>query len=465
MFKIVFLLSTCFSLSWGCLACSYGDIKILSHLYLNVEKNTLHSVDVEWTLDPMFSQMVLGDYDTNRNGKFDPKESHEVYKAILSMKDVGFFIRPAINGKPLFLKDLRNFTVTYLKGLVIYRFTVPIHTPIGKSSTLRIRYDADAAYNNGIIFHLNNKNVFLIPQGSALVSTKLSQIKNPRTNDQILDITLRPRIVAIASPMGRIANPENGENGFKESLRTLTEKIHGALIEAKEHPSIGTIGAILLFSLLYGILHAAGPGHGKTLVAGYFTTNERSYLRAVSIALLIAATHVISALVTSFILYQFIHTMFSQTLQDVALYTTRISGLIILIIALYLARQKWLHYRPKPQMMRFSITAPHKSSCGCHSCKTTANSTDLGLILGAGIVPCPGTVIVFLFTISLGMTGLGILSAVVMSLGMGLTIALTAAVSTAVRRKSASGGEKYLKIIDIFGVFVMLLAGMFLILA
>lgn len=459
MFRIVFLLSTWITLSWGCLACSYGDIKILTHLYLNIEKNTLKSVDVEWTLDPMFSQMVLGDYDTNRNGKFDPKENREVYKAILSMKDVGFFIRPSINGKSLFLQDLNNFTVSYLKGLVIYRFTVPINTPLGKSSTLRIRYDAEAAYNNGIIFHLNDKNVFLLPQGSALATTKLTQIKNPRTNDQILDITLRPRVIALASPLGGSVNSDNEESGLKASLHTLTEKIHGALSEAKENPSFKTIGAILLFSLLYGILHAAGPGHGKSLVAGYFTTNERSYLRAVSIALLIAATHVISALATSYILYQFIHAMFSQTLQDVALYTTKVSGIIILIIALYLARQKWLYYRPKPQVMRFSTTVPHASSCGCHSCKTTADSTDLGLILGAGIVPCPGTVIVFLFAFSMEMVGLGILSAVLMSLGMGLTIALTATVSTAIRRKSASSGEKYLKIIDILGVGVMITAG------
>ncbi len=465
MLRIVFLLSAWVTLSWGCLACSYGDIKILTHLYLNVDKSTLKSVDVEWTLDPMFSQMVLGDYDTNRNGKFDPKENREVYKAILSMRDVGFFIRPSINGKSLFLKDLRNFRVSYLKGLVIYRFTVPVNTPLGKSSTLRIRYDAEAAYNNGIIFHLNDKNVFLLPQGSALATTKLTQIKNPRTNDQILDITLHPRVIALASPLGGSVNSDNEENGFKESLHTLTEKIHGALSEAKENPSLTTIGAILLFSLLYGILHAAGPGHGKSLVAGYFTTNERSYLRAVSIALLIAATHVISALTTSYILYQFIHTMFSQTLQDVALYTTKISGVVILIIALYLIRQKWLFYRPKPKTIRFSVTAPHVSSCGCHSCKTTADSTDLMLILGAGIVPCPGTVIVFLFAISMGMTGLGILSAAVMSLGMGFTIALTAAVSTALRRKSASSGEKYLKIIDIAGVSILFMAGVFLIVA
>lgn len=457
MLRFLILLSTWFTLSWGCLACSYGDIKVLTHLYLNIEKNTLKSVEVEWTLDPIFSQMVLGDFDLNRNGKFENSERHEVYKAIAAMKEVGFFIRPTLNNHTIRLKELKNFTVRLERGLVIYRFSIPTNEPIRQSLHLRVAYDANAAFDNGIIYHLNEKNVFLTPEKSARLSTKLTRPKISKGSDSVLDITVRPLTIALASPLGE--NTQNTqEGGFSQSLRTLSEKIHGALAKAQEEPSFTSIGAILLFSLLYGILHAAGPGHGKTLVASYFSTNERSYARGGLVALLIATTHVVSAFAITVILYWFVHAMFSQTIQDVSLYATKASGVIILIIALYLARQKWLYYRPKPRTMSFS-TAPHVSSCGCHSCKTTANSTDLMLILGAGIVPCPGTIVVFLFALSMGMIWLGILSAVVMSLGMGLTIAITAVLGTALRRKSASGGKKYLKIIDILGVSIMLLAG------
>ena len=464
MLRIIFLLSSWVSLSWGCLACSYGDIKVLTHLYLNVEKNTLKSIDVEWTLDPMFSQMVLGDFDLNRNGKFENSERSEVYKAIVAMKEMGFFIRPTLNNRKIWLKELKNFTVHQERGLVIYRFSIPTNEPIRQALHLRISYDANAAFDNGIIYHLNEKNVFLSPEKSARLSTKLTTPKRSKGSDSILDISVRPLTLALASPLGG-----NGQNpaagGFSESLRTLSEKIHGALAEAQESPSFASIGAILLFSLLYGILHAAGPGHGKTLVASYFSTNERSYARGGLVALLIASTHVISAFLITMILYWFVHAMFSQTIQDVSLYATKASGVIILLIALYLARQKWLYYRPKPNAMRFTITAPHASSCGCNSCKTTANSTDLMLILGAGIVPCPGTIVVFLFTISMGMIWLGVLSAIVMSLGMGLTIAITATLGSALRKKSSTYGEKVLRIIDILGVTIMFIAGIFLILA
>lgn len=465
MFRFLILLSTWFSLSWGCLACSYGDIKVLTHLFLNVENNQLKSIDVEWTLDPMFSQMVLGDFDLNRNGKFENSERYEVYKAIVAMKDVGYFIRPTLNNRKIWLKELKNFTVRQDKGLVIYRFTIPANEPLRTSLHLRIAYDANAAYNNGIIYHLNPKNVYLLPEHSAQITTKLTLPKISRGSDSILDITLRPPALALASPLGGKMEGSEQKSELSQSLRTLTEKIHGALAEAQDHPSFSTIGAILLFSLLYGILHAAGPGHGKTLVASYFTANERSYARGGGIALLIASTHVVSAFAITLILYGFVHTMFSQTIADISLYTTKISGLIIMIIALYLIRQKWYFYRPKKQVMRFSAAVPHQSSCGCHSCKTTAKTTDLWLVLGAGIVPCPGTIVVFLFAISMGMYTLGAISAIVMSLGMGLTIAITAAFGTALRRKSSSSGKNYLKIVDVLSVLVMFLAGVLLLFA
>ncbi|MCL4431448.1 MAG: DUF1007 family protein [Epsilonproteobacteria bacterium] len=465
MLRFIILLFSWTTLSWGCLACSYGDIKVITHLYLNVSNNRLDSIDVEWTLDPMFSQMVLGDFDLNRNGKFESSEKYQVYKAIEPMREMGFFIRPQINNRSIRLKELKSFTVRQEKGLVIYHFTIPLNEPIKQAAHVRIAYDTNAAYNNGIIYHLNAKNVTLNPAQSARMNVKLLSTKNTQRPETLLDIFVRPRTIALISPLeGNIQN-KTDQGSFSQSLRTITEKIHGALVEAQEHPNFQTIGAILLFSLLYGIAHAAGPGHGKTLVATYFSTNNRSYARGISVALLIAITHVVSAFALTMILYWFVHAMFSQTISDISLYMTKISGLVILGIALYLFRQKWNYYRPQKKILSFSTTPPHVSSCGCHSCKTTTNSTDLMLILGAGIVPCPGTIVVFLFAISMGMFWLGAISAVVMSLGMGITIAITAALGTVLRRKSSKGGDAFLKYIDILGVGIMLIVGVMLLLS
>jgi ABC-type nickel/cobalt efflux system permease component RcnA len=55
-----------------------------------------------------------------------------------------------------------------------------------------------------------------------------------------------------------------------------------------------------------------------------------------------------------------------------------------------------------------------------------SHSTDWGVVLSAGMVPCPGTVTIFIFALSSGEYLLGFLSALCMSLGMSFIIALTA---------------------------------------
>ena len=42
-------------------------------------------------------------------------------------------------------------------------------------------------------------------------------------------------------------------------------------------------------SFLYGVFHAAGPGHGKAIIASYMIANERALRRGTKIAFLAAA--------------------------------------------------------------------------------------------------------------------------------------------------------------------------------
>ena len=99
------------------------------------------------------------------------------------------------------------------------------------------------------------------------------------------------------------------------------------------------------------------------------------------------------------------------------------------------------------------------SSCGCHACNTT--STDLGVILAAGIVPCPGTVTIFLFTMSLGVYMVGFLSAVFMSLGMSLIIYITAIATIKIRKKSAAN-TKLIKLLEYGSLIFILFLGIIL---
>ena len=63
------------------------------------------------------------------------------------------------------------------------------------------------------------------------------------------------------------------------------------LMAAKVHALHGDPGAawgLIALGLAYGVFHAAGPGHGKALIASYMLANERSLRRGAVMALMAA---------------------------------------------------------------------------------------------------------------------------------------------------------------------------------
>ena len=256
---------------------------------------------------------------------------------------------------------------------------------------------------------------------------------------------------------------------LRKQLNGLKDRLKATLQDIKKRDSIASYFWLLLFSLLYGMLHAVGPGHGKTLVSSYFMQKEGSYFKAFSIASLIGVVHTFSAFLLTLIVYYVIGLMFSSSLINIEQATTKVSAVIIILIALYLIYQKYKRDR-KPKV-RFSTGASpliatknanlhkHTSSCGCSACNTT--STDLGVILAAGIVPCPGTVTIFLFTLSLGVYFVGFLSALFMSLGMSIIIFITAVVTIKVRKKSESN-TKLIKFLEYGSLIFILFLGVIL---
>jgi ABC-type nickel/cobalt efflux system permease component RcnA len=207
------------------------------------------------------------------------------------------------------------------------------------------------------------------------------------------------------------------------------------------------------------VIHALGPGHGKSLVAAYFLGNNRSVVKAFGIASMIGVVHTFSAFLLTFVIYFVLNTYLSTYFADLESVTIRISAVIIIVIALYLLYKR-LPKKVKKQPM-WSATQPHQhaSSCGCGACQST--STDLGIILSAGIVPCPGTITIFVFSLSLGAYFVGFLSAVFMSIGMSIVIFAAALLSIKVRKESA-GHEGLRKILDYGSLLFIFILGVVL---
>ena len=204
----------------------------------------------------------------------------------------------------------------------------------------------------------------------------------------------------------------------------------------REDSLIATL-TILGISLIYGIVHALGPGHGKALVAGYFLSHEQSYPKAFKMGYMISAIHAMSALFITFIIYFVLDVLFSKTFQETSIYMGKASGVLIMMIGIYLFFEQ------------------HKE----HKEAYNAKKSDLSVAFSAGVVPCPGVMTIVLFSFMMGKVFVGILAAIMMSIGMGITISLSAILALGVRKKSS---DKISHFFPYIGNTMIILLGLYL---
>ncbi|MBD3267478.1 DUF1007 family protein, partial [bacterium] len=77
------------------------------------------------------------------------------------------------------------------------------------------------------------------------------------------------------------------------------KKVSDLVMRAKTSLSVGMVLLILGFAYLYGMLHSAGPGHGKTFVVGFFLQHHAPWFQAIVFAFMIATIHIGSAILLS----------------------------------------------------------------------------------------------------------------------------------------------------------------------
>ncbi|MFQ3671550.1 MAG: hypothetical protein SNJ84_08850, partial [Verrucomicrobiia bacterium] len=165
---------------------------------------------------------------------------------------------------------------------------------------------------------------------------------------------------------------------------------------------------MMLASFLYGIIHAAGPGHGKAALAAYFAGGQVARWQACAVAAGTAFLHAGSGMALVWIVHGLLDEAVQGVLPDATRWTQTLSASLILLLGLFLAWQAWRRWtRPTPS----SSTPPPRRRSWL-------------IMLAVGLVPCPATVLVFLFCLSFNAPGLGI--ALVLALAGGMATCLIA---------------------------------------
>ncbi|MCX7655612.1 MAG: DUF1007 family protein [Treponemataceae bacterium] len=82
---------------------------------------------MDWTFDAMFSVAIIGEYDTNRDGRFDARENSRVFQGAFSnLKNYGYFIYIRKSDTRSNPKGVEQFQAFQRQNRLAYRFFVPL---------------------------------------------------------------------------------------------------------------------------------------------------------------------------------------------------------------------------------------------------------------------------------------------------------------------------------------------------
>jgi nickel/cobalt exporter len=205
-------------------------------------------------------------------------------------------------------------------------------------------------------------------------------------------------------------------------------------------------------SFLYGILHAAGPGHGKIVISSYLLANEQRLRRGIAIAFLSALAQAIVAVVLIAVLALALN-MTSMAITDTAKAFELGSYALIAALGLTLlarkGRQAFAAARGAPAHHHHHHHHDHGPACGHHASPATLERPGwkgaAAAIIAVGLRPCSGALIVLVFALAQGIFWAGVASTFLMALGTAITVAALATLAVGAkdlaRRLSRGGGE------------------------
>jgi len=241
----------------------------------------------------------------------------------------------------------------------------------------------------------------------------------------------------------------------------------GQLLRAASRDPQGTALSLIGASLAYGIFHAAGPGHGKVVLATYLATQPARLMQAVRLSVSAA---LLQALVAILLIggAGWLFGLTGRQAQGAAVWLERGSFLLVALLGIWLAFRagRGLYRqlrRPLPRRLgpvrqmarsaghaapRIGVAMPSfgaSETCGCgHAHVPDSQRLNashhwrerLGLLLSMGLRPCSGALLVLVLARVLNQFWLGVLATLGMAAGTAVTVTLLAVLSQRARHLS-----------------------------
>ena len=481
----------------------------------------LSEIRHSWTFDEFFSAYAIEGLDTDGDGVYSRAELDPLAEVnVTSLEEFGFFtFAGTAENEPRFGKP-RDYWLDHENGLLTLNYTLPFDRPVAMTDAAFMVDIYDPEYF--VAFSLSQSEpvtVAGLPDGcrfevdepeeldtvTAMTLAEIpASVRELPPELAVLTVGLANRVTilcsgqepaAAAAPIQRTSSggpfgvtlPEQGITpGFGGPLapffawvasqqQTVYRQLAGLVQGFRENPISGLW--LIGLSFLYGVLHAAGPGHGKAVITSYLLARGETVKRGIVLAF---ASATLQALVAIALV-----TVMAGALNATSMAMTRTAGLLeiasyilITLVGAWLifgrvrallrgrrrvvtAEERWRgdddHGLPARSLSAAAHADAHHHTHDHHLghdhhhhdhvhgpdgvCTTCGHShmpdpRDLegpfslakawNAVLAVGLRPCTGAILVLVFCFAQGLAWLGVASALAMALGTALTVSLLA---------------------------------------
>jgi nickel/cobalt exporter len=279
-------------------------------------------------------------------------------------------------------------------------------------------------------------------------------------------------------PRGAAPAPVGGLTGYILAKQAEFYRLLSATIRAAK--ADGSAGWTLLgISFLYGIFHAAGPGHGKAVISSYLVANDETWRRGIILSFASAILQALTAIVIVAIAAVLLNAT-AKTMGSTVRIVEIVGYVLIVLIGL---RLLWVKGRALLRLVRSETAhAHHADEYGHqddhhhdhhdhdhahdhghahhhhgHAHHDHAHDDDasawshahapepselsgthwfrraLSAVIAVGLRPCSGAIIVLVFALAQGMFWIGVASTFAMGLGTAITVAGIATLAVGAR--------------------------------
>lgn len=207
-----------------------------------------------------------------------------------------------------------------------------------------------------------------------------------------------------------------------EEQKVLREKLTAA-ISAMKSGDWDAIWKFLAICLVYGMLHALGPGHGKSIVVGYFIARRGRWRQGVALGAGITVTHTMSAVLLLLILYAIFKATVFAAFETGRIGIERASYALVMLTGVLLVV---LAIRDVIESHKGCVSAARgdgaEGAAQGGALPPFARWREIiGVAAVTGIVPCPAVALIVLFCLLNSMVALSLLGALVICVGMTIT--------------------------------------------